>query len=92
VFRLYASIGTNLLFFEKGTPTKDIWFREHQVPKGQKVYSMTKSDRLEHLADCAAGWGGPTRAGRVENDWAWKVSADDVKARGFNLDIRTHTA
>ena len=26
VFRPYASIGTNLLFFEKGQPTKDIWF------------------------------------------------------------------
>ena len=26
VFRPYASIGTNLLFFEKGEPTGDIWF------------------------------------------------------------------
>ena len=26
VFKPYASIGTNLLFFEKGEPTKDIWF------------------------------------------------------------------
>jgi type I restriction enzyme M protein len=24
VFKPYASIGTNLLFFEKGTPTKDV--------------------------------------------------------------------
>ena len=29
VFRPYASIGTNLLFFEKGEPTGDIWFYEH---------------------------------------------------------------
>lgn len=88
VFRTYASIGTNLLFFEKGTPTKDIWFWEHRVPEGQKGYSMTKPIRLEHLADCAAWWGGPAREGRQENEHAWKVSAEEVKARGYNLDVK----
>jgi type I restriction enzyme M protein len=64
VFRPYASIGTNLLFFEKGEPTQDIWFWEHLVPEGQKAYSMTRPIRLEHLDDCAAWWGGPRREGR----------------------------
>ena len=49
VFKPYASIGTNLLFFEKGEPTKEIWFYEHRVPEGQKAYSMTKPIRVEHL-------------------------------------------
>jgi hypothetical protein len=35
---------------------------------------MTKPIRLEHLADCAAWWGGPERKGRVENERAWKVT------------------
>ena len=92
VFRPYASIGTNLLFFEKGAPTRDIWFWEHRVPEGQKAYSMTRPIRLEHLADCAAWWGGPHREGRVETERAWKVSAEEVKARGYNLDIKNpHT-
>ncbi len=92
VFRPYASIGTNLLFFEKGTPTRDIWFWEHRVPEGQKAYSMTRPIRLEHLEDCAAWWGGPRREGRMETDRAWKVSVEEVKARGYNLDIRNpHT-
>ena len=92
VFRPYASIGTNLLFFEKGAPTQDIWFWEHQVPEGQRAYSMTRPIRLEHLADCAAWWGGPRREGRVETERAWKVSAEEVKARGYNLDIKNpHT-
>lgn len=92
VFKPYASIGTNLLFFEKGTPTKDIWYWEHRVPDGQKAYSMTKPIRLEHLADCAAWWGGAAREGRVEGPQAWKVSADEIKARGYNLDIKNpHT-
>lgn len=88
VFRPYASIGTNLLFFEKGEPTRDIWFWEHRVPEGQKAYSMTRPIRLEHLADCAAWWGGAERKGREEGERAWKVTAEEVKARGYNLDIK----
>ncbi len=88
VFKPYASIGTNLLFFEKGTPTEDIWFYEHRVPERQKAYSMTKPIRVEHLAACVDWWGGTTRAGRVETEVAWRVTADDMKKRGYNLDIK----
>ena len=88
VFRPYASIGTNLLFFEKGSPTKDIWFYEHRVPGGQKAYSMTKPIRVEHLDPCLKWWGGETRKGRKENEVAWKVSAEEVKARNYNLDFK----
>ena len=91
--RPYASIGTNLLFFEKGEPTKDIWFWEHLVPEGQKAYSMTRPIRLEQLDDCAAWWGGAEHAGREEGERAWKVSAEEIKAHGYNLDIKNpHTA
>lgn len=38
VFKPYASIGTNLLFFEKGEPTRDVWFFEHLVPECRKAY------------------------------------------------------
>jgi type I restriction enzyme M protein len=92
VFKPYASIGTNLLFFEKGEPTKEIWFYEHRVPDGQKAYSMTKPIRLEHLQGCIDWWGGKTRKGREETSQAWKVTAEEVKARGYNLDIKNpHT-
>lgn len=88
VFRPYASIGTNLLFFEKGTPTRETWFWEHRVPEGQKAYSMTKPIRLEHLHDCVAWWSGPKREGRRETEQAWMVTVEEVKARGWNLDIK----
>ena len=88
VFRPYASIGTNLLFFEKGEATKDIWFYEHLVPEGQKAYSMTKPIKLEHLQPCIDWWGGATRKGRKETERAWKVTAGEIKARGYNLDIK----
>ena len=92
VFRPYASIGTNLLFFEKGEPTNDVWFWEHLVPDGQKAYSITRPIRLQHLADCAAWWGGTERAGREDGGRAWKVDSEEIKARGYNLDIKNpHT-
>ncbi|TAU07815.1 SAM-dependent DNA methyltransferase [Rhizobium ruizarguesonis] len=92
VFKPYASIGTNLLFFEKGTPTKDIWYWEHRVPEGQKAYSMTKPIRQEHLQDCVDWWGGNARQGREEGPQAWRVTLDEVKARGYNLDFKNpHT-
>ena len=92
VFKPYASIGTNLLFFEKGTPTTETWFYEHRVPAGQKGYSMTKPIRVEHLQPCVDWWGGALRQGRVESDVAWRVSADAVQARGYNLDFKNpHT-
>jgi type I restriction enzyme M protein len=92
VFRPYASIGTNLLFFEKGEPTREIWFYEHRVPAGQKAYSMTRPIRLEHLQPCLDWWGGAQRTGRTETEQAWSVSIDEIKARGYNLDCKNpHT-
>ncbi|HEY9721463.1 MAG TPA: class I SAM-dependent DNA methyltransferase [Oscillatoriaceae cyanobacterium] len=87
VFKPYASIGTNLLFFEKGTPTKEVWYYEHQVPEDQKAYSMTKPIRFEHLQPCIDWWDN-----RLESEVAWKVSIETIKARGYNLDFKNpHT-
>ena len=92
VFKPYASIGTNLLFFEKGEPTRDIWFYEHQVIEGQKAYSMTKPIRVEYLKPCVDWWGGARREGRVESEVAWRVTSAEVKARGYNFDFKNpHT-
>ena len=91
VFKPYASIGTNLLFFEKGEPTKEIWFYEHRVPEGQKAYSMTKPIRVEHLKPASTG-GAERSAKDARRRQAWKVTAEEVKARGYNLDFKNpHT-
>ena len=92
VFKPYAGIGTNLLFFEKGQPTQDVWFYEHQVPEGQKAYSMTRPIKVEHFQGCVDWWGGAEREGRQATEQAWKVGLDEIKARNFNLDFKNpHT-
>lgn len=88
VFRPYASIGTNLLFFEKGAPTEEIWYYEHRVPEGQKAYSMTRPIKQEHFADCVAWWGGPQREGREESEQAWRVPIATIQERNYNLDLK----
>ena len=88
VFSPYASVGTNLLFFEKGEPTEYVWYWEHVVPEGQKSYSKTKPIRLEHFKDCVNWWGGIERKGREEKKRAWKISIEEIEARGYNLDIK----
>ena len=93
VFKPYASLGTNLLFFEKGEPTTGTWFYEHHVPDGQKAYSMTKPITLEHLRGCVDWWGGAEREERKESDVAWYVGIEGIRARDYNLDFRNpHTA
>jgi len=83
VFNPYTGIKTNLLFFTKGTPTEHVWFYEHPYPPGVKSYNKTKPMRIEEFAAEKAWWNN-----RVENEVAWKVSAADIKARNYNLDIK----
>lgn len=83
VFAPYTSIATNLLFFTKGGPTKEIWYYEHPFPEGQKAYSMTNPMRVDEFEIEKKWWNK-----RVENDHAWKVSIDEIIKRNYNLDIK----
>ncbi|GAB3282867.1 type I restriction-modification system subunit M [Parahaliea aestuarii] len=95
VFAPYTSIKTNILFFEKGKPTKDIWYYEVPLPEGIKAFNKTKPMKLEDFAACTEWWGeGRTiktktkRKNRQENEFAWQVSMDEIKERNYNLDIK----
>jgi len=83
VFSPYTGIKTNLLFFTKGTPTKEIWFYEHPYPEGYKSYSKTKPIRIEEFEPEKTWWGK-----RVENEHAWRVPVEDVVSNNYNLDIK----
>ena len=86
VFAPYATVATNLLFFEKGKPTKEIWYYEHRLPEGQKSYSKTKPIRIEEFDPIKEWWDN-----RVENELAWKVSIEEIENRGWDLDIKNPT-
>jgi type I restriction enzyme M protein len=83
VFQPYATVATNLLFFEKGKSTKEVWYYEHRLPEGQKSYSKTKPIRLEEFNPIKEWWNN-----RVENEVAWKVDIKTIIDRGYDLDIK----
>ncbi|USR76082.1 type I restriction-modification system subunit M [Photobacterium damselae] len=90
VFNPYTGIKTNILFFTKGKPTRDVWFYEHPYPEGVKNYSKTKPMKFEEFQQEINWWGNEADgfATRVENEHAWKVSIKDIIERNFNLDIK----
>jgi type I restriction enzyme M protein len=83
VFNPYTGIKTNLLFFEKGTPTQEIWYYEHPYPPGYKSYSKTKPIRIEEFEPEKAWW-----HNREENEFAWRVPIEQIRANNYNLDIK----
>ena len=76
-----ATVSTNLLFFDKGEPTKDIWYYQHKLPESQKSYSKTKVIQFEEFKPIVEWWNN-----RTESEVCWKVKFDDLK--NFDLDIK----
>lgn len=83
VFQPYAAVATNLLFFTKGEPTKEIWYWEHKLPEGVKAYSKTKPIQKTEFGSLKDWWNG-----RTENEQAWKVSVQTLENNGYDLDIK----
>ncbi len=83
VFAPYATVNTNLIFFEKGKKTRDIWYYEHTLPEGQKAYNKTKPIRIEEFEPLKAWWND-----RKESEVSWKISMDTIIERNFDLDIK----
>ncbi|TDB66935.1 class I SAM-dependent DNA methyltransferase [Arundinibacter roseus] len=86
VFQPYATVATNLLFFTKGEPTKEIWYYEHRLPEGQKSYSKTKTIRVEEFEPIKTWWNN-----RQESDICWKVDIQTILDRNYDLDIKNPT-
>lgn len=87
VFNPYTGIKTNLLFFEKGSPTREIWYFEHPYPDGVKSYNKTRPIDIKEF-DLEKNWWND----RVENEYAWKVSVAEIVKRGYNLDVKNPMA
>jgi type I restriction enzyme M protein len=88
VFAPYTGIRTNLLFFTKGRPTTAVWYYEHPYPEGAKSYNKGKPIDISEFEVEKAWWGSEADgfARRVESSRAWKVSIEEIKAAGYNLD------
>lgn len=80
VFLPYSGVKTNLIFFERSGPTREIWYYELLPPVEIARFSKGKPIREEHFMDCL---------GKIErrdlSDRSWVVSIDDVQRQGYDL-------
>lgn len=81
VFAPYTSIPTNILFFDRSGPTRNVWYYEQPLPEGRRSYTKTNPILFDEFADCVKWW-----RKRDENDHAWKIPAAEILASGCNLD------
>lgn len=81
VFAPYTGIQTNILFFDRSGPTREVWYYEQPLPEGRKNYTKTAPLQFEEFSDCIAWW-----SKREENEHAWKVPVAELLANGCNLD------
>ena len=83
VFSPYTPIPTNVLFFDRSGPTKDIWFYEHPLPEERRGYTKTKPLQYEEFDPLFRWW-----KSRKNTERAWKVPVSRVRDDGWNLDLR----
>ena len=90
VFAPYTPIKTNLVFFDRTGPTKEIWYYEQPLPDARRGYSKTQPMQFEDFAECGAWW-----HNRVENHRAWRVAVgqvlkydEDGRLQSVNLDLK----
>jgi len=89
VFEPYTTVATNILFFDNGKPTKEIWYYSMKVDERLRGVTRAKNPKYtksnpiiyEDFSDIIS-W----MKKKTDNDNAWKVSIDDIK--DFNLDIK----
>lgn len=87
VFAPYTPITTNILFFDRTTETKDVWFYRMDMPEGYKNFSKTKPIKLEHFDPVIEWWNNPQEIQEENSFKAKKFSAKDIADLGFNMDL-----
>jgi Type I restriction-modification system methyltransferase subunit len=82
VFAPYTDIPANLLFFQRGGPTDEIWYYELPQPEGRKKYSKTAPLPFEAFQPVLDWWNQ-----RQEGPQAWRV--DFAAKRAAAIDAAT---
>lgn len=84
VFNPYAGVNTNLLFFTKGKPTQEVWYYHMPLPDNLKNgYTKTKPIKSSEFEVIKDWW-----SDRIENEFAHKVSIEQIKEKNYNLDFK----
>lgn len=83
VFNPYAGVNTNLIFFTKGEPTKEIWYYQLPLPEGMKQYTKNRGIAHDEFNPVRKWW-----TNRKTNGNAWRISIKEIQGRNYNLDFK----
>jgi type I restriction enzyme M protein len=83
VFSPYTPIPTNILFFDRSGPTKNVWYYEQPLPEGRRAYTKTLPVAYDDLRDCLSWWNDRSATTR-----SWLVPVAQILESGCNLDIK----
>lgn len=83
IFNPYTGIKTNLLFFDKGKSTKEVWYYEIPYPTGVKSFNKGRPVNIKDFDAIKQWWDK-----REENEFAWKVTTKQIKELNYNLDFK----
>ena len=93
IFAPYTGIATNLLFFDKTTPTKEVWFYRMDMPSGYKAFSKTKPVELKHFKIVEEWWNNRIEIKDEKEDdsitetWkSKKYTIEELAKDNYNLD------
>ena len=89
VFEPYTTIATNILFFDKTKPTKEIWY--YQMKVSERLRGVTRAKNPKYTKTTPIAYEDFTEIekwfkNKKENQNAWKVSVDEIKE--YNLDVK----
>ncbi len=87
VFKPYADVATNILFFENTEPTKETWFYRLDMPEGYKHFSKTKPIKSEHFTPVIEWWNNRREITEEGFEKAHKYSVQEIAERNYNIDL-----
>jgi type I restriction enzyme M protein len=87
VFAPYTSITTNILFFDRSTPTTETWFYRLDMPDGYKNFSKTKPMRVGHFSPAIEWWRNREDITIDGFDKAKKYTTQELIDRNYNIDL-----
>lgn len=82
VFLPYSAVKTNLIFFQRPGPTREVWYYELQPPNRQR-YTKAKPIQDADFDDCRA-----KMQERTFSENSWIVPAEELIKQGYDLTAR----
>lgn len=83
IFAPYTDIPCNLIFFEQGEPTKNVWYYDLPIPTDRKKYSKTRPISFSEFLPIKKWWNN-----RKEAENSWKITIEEIAKNDYNLDIK----